>query len=78
MHDRLKVGCFLCKVPFEFGPHLYEGRYFTSWGVSICHPCLDGNRDGVAPDLHPDLELHLLSRGVDVRHNGKGWIDIPV
>jgi hypothetical protein len=77
MNDQITADCFLCQRAFAFGQHRYYGRHIDSWGVSICSACLEGNHDGVVPERHPQLEAHLRSKGIEVRRNAKGWIDIP-
>src|SRR5215475_12131988 len=69
--------CFLCKRPFQFGEHIYNGRRIPAWDIMIFDRCDAGNHDGVMPDRHPDLEPHLKSRGIAIPWNAKGWIDLP-
>jgi hypothetical protein len=69
--------CFLCKFPFRFGPHVYEGRYIWKWSLAICNHCYSDNWDGVDPSEHPDLIPHLKGHGVAIEKNERGWIDLP-
>jgi hypothetical protein len=69
--------CFLCKQPFQFGPHRYDGRYIASWGIMVCRSCEGGNWDGIVLHTHPDLVEHLKRRGVSVQLNKKGWLPLP-
>jgi hypothetical protein len=69
--------CFLCKEPFQFGPHRYDGRWIGSWGINICCSCDASNWDGVVPHSHPDLIEHLKGRGVRVQLNENGWLPLP-
>ena len=71
------VPCFLCGRPFQFGPHLYEGRYIQQWDVSACKVCMSMSWDGIVPEHHPRLMAHLAKRGYTVRLNAKGWLNIP-
>jgi hypothetical protein len=69
--------CFLCKRPFQFGPHVYNGRHVAAWDAQICNACLRGNCDGVVLEQHQDLAEHLKSCGIPITLNAKGWLDIP-
>ena len=75
--DKIFYDCFLCQRPFQFGPHVYDGRHIPSWGVNICASCLKGNWDGIVPQRHPRLMQHLKDQGVTVTLNAKGWLPIP-
>jgi hypothetical protein len=69
--------CFLCKRPFQFGPHVYKGRHIAAWGIQLCEVCLRSNWDGIVLEGHPQLEQHLKDKGIPIRLNGRGWLDIP-
>jgi hypothetical protein len=71
------VECFLCKQGFQFGPHAYNGRRIAAWDIMVCKSCDDGNWDGVVTESHPDLLQHLETRGIEIRLNEKGWLDLP-
>ena len=69
--------CSLCKQPFQFGPHRYDGRHIASWGISVCRSCDAANWDGVVPESHPNLIEDLKQRGVRIQLNAKGWLPLP-
>jgi hypothetical protein len=71
------VQCFLCKQSFQFGPHRYAGNRIPAWDMMVCDVCRNSNWDGIVPSSHPDLLPCLESKGIKVRTNSKGWIDLP-
>jgi hypothetical protein len=71
------VDCFMCKRPFQFGPHSYLGRRIAEWDIMVCDICYPSNWDGIMPERHPDLVPYLRSKGIEVRYNSRGWINWP-
>jgi hypothetical protein len=71
------ITCGLCGKSFQFGPHVYNGRYIKRWDEQICRECDNGNHDGLVIEHHPEFIERLRSKGVDLSPNGKGWLDIP-
>jgi hypothetical protein len=69
--------CFLCKQPFQFGPHAYLGKYIRQWDIEVCNHCYGGNHDGIVLEQHPDLVEHLNTKGITVQLNNRGWLDWP-
>jgi hypothetical protein len=69
--------CFLCEQSFQFGPHVYDGRHVRLWGIQLCNVCLMSNWDGVVLEGHPRLKQHLMSKGIPIKFNAKGWLPIP-
>ena len=69
--------CFLCKRPIQVGPHRYEGSRVPAWDIMVCDICRRANWDGIVPSTHPHLIRHLESRGIKIKLNAKGWLDIP-
>jgi hypothetical protein len=67
--------CFLCRRPYKFGIHHYDGRPVPQLGMNICHSCERANWDGIVPDAR--ILAHLNEKGITVRLNKNGWIDIP-
>ena len=53
------------------------GWFLPYWGVSISDTQLSANDNGLDPDDHPDLLAHLENRGIEIRLNKYGLIDIP-
>ena len=75
--DKFFYDCFLCNRPFQFGPHVYDGRPVRQWDILMCNRCLRGNWDGIVLEGHPKLQQHLAAKGLQVRLNASGWLDIP-
>jgi hypothetical protein len=71
------VKCFLCETPFQFGPHIYNGRRIPEWDMMVCRGCYQGNWDGIVPESRPRLLPYLKSKGITVKPNAQGWIDWP-
>ena len=74
---KIMTDCFMCKRPVQVGPHRYDGRNVPAWNVFICDGCRRANWDGLVPETYPHLIEHLKSKGIDVKLNAKGWLDIP-
>jgi hypothetical protein len=75
--EKILYECILCHRPFQFGPHVYNGRHIAAWGVQICDGCIKSNWDGIMPDRHPDLIEHLQAKGIPITLNPRGWLNIP-
>lgn len=69
--------CFLCRRPFQFGPHVYNGRPIRQWDIIACDICISSNWDGLVPDQHPRLIERLKAKGIPIELNAKGWLPIP-
>ena len=69
--------CFLCKKPFQFGPHIYNGRKIPAWDMLVCSGCYTGNWDGIVPEVRPHIIPYLQSKEIEVKLNQQGWIDWP-
>jgi hypothetical protein len=75
--EKFAQECYLCQQKFQFGNHIYDGRWVALWSITVCRTCLKGNWDGIVPGHHPHLEQHLVSSNIGYTLNSKGWIDIP-
>jgi len=75
--EKIIYDCFLCHLPFQFGPHVYNGKYIAPWDMMVCDACYRGNWDGIVPQVRPHLVPYLQSKGVEIRYNANGWIDWP-
>jgi hypothetical protein len=75
LDEPIMRSCFLCTLPFQFGPHSYDGKYIRQWDIEVCSRCYDGNHDGVVPEQHPRLVQHLNTKGIKVKPNARGWLD---
>ena len=69
--------CDLCSRPFQFGPHVYQGRPIKTWDIMACGICTSQNWDGLVPERHHRLMAHLKERGIEVRLNDEGRLPIP-
>lgn len=76
-NQKIYYDCILCERPFQFGPHIYDGRHISAWDVEICQRCIRSNWDGIVTSDHPRLVEHLNKQGVQIKLNPKGWLDIP-
>ena len=74
---KIKERCFLCGNSFQFGPHAYDRRDISAWGIMVCSTCRSRNMDGIVPGRHPHLLEHLKTHDIEIRYNAKGWIDWP-
>lgn len=73
----LHTTCFLCARNVQVGRHRYDGRMVPAWGIFICNNCRSGNWDGIVTTSAPRLIDHLKSKGIEIKLNAKGWLDIP-
>src|SRR5262245_27345627 len=71
------IKCFLCDMPFQFGPHVYGGRRIPEWDIMVCNGCYQGNWDGIVPARRSHLVPYLQSKGIEVKYNAQGWINWP-
>lgn len=69
--------CFLCRRSVRVGEHVYEGSNIPAWGVFMCFTCQKWNWDGIVPETYPHLIPYLQSKGISIKLNNKGWLDIP-
>ena len=52
--------------------------HIRSWNVDICERCLRQNEDGIVPEMWPHVIPELEAKGIDVKLNGRGRVDIPI
>jgi hypothetical protein len=76
-NHKIFYDCLLCSKPFQFGPSVYKGRHIPQWDAQLCDTCLRSNWDGIVLEAHPRLRQHLSEKGVEIRLNASGWLDIP-
>ena len=77
MDGKTYYDCILCDRPFQFGPHVYNGRHIRQWDAQICDGCIHANWDGIMLEQHPRLAEHLRATGAQITLNAKGWLNIP-
>jgi hypothetical protein len=75
--EKIYYDCILCSLPFQFGPHVYNGRHIKQWDVQICDRCCSANWDGIVLETHPGLMEHLKAEGIPITLNSRGGLDIP-
>ncbi len=71
------ANCALCGKSIDDQPHQHHWKHVSEWDVTICHPCVSSNWDGIVIEQYPKLAEHLRSKGIEVKRNAKGWVDIP-
>ncbi len=71
----VKEKCFLCGREFDFGPHVYDGKFLSSYKISLCMNCYNSNYDGYAANNGNKIIKHLTSMNLDVPElNSKGLL----
>lgn len=62
-NDPIMTTCDVCGTSVQVGPHRYDARRNTTYDIMVCHACHDGNWDGWAPHLEPQVTKRLLEQG---------------
>jgi hypothetical protein len=75
--DAIMLDCFVCGRKFQCGPHIYNGRNAPGWDEVVCDSCRASNWDGLVPSTWPHVIPALKAKGVEVKLNANGWLDIP-
>jgi hypothetical protein len=72
--EKFMFNCELCRVPYQHGPHIYEGRKWQRYNIMVCRTCDSSNWDGIAPLLESRFEALLREKGIALpARNAKGW-----
>ncbi len=67
--------CEVCGGRFQFGPHVYDGRYITTYRLRVCDVCYRGNWDGWALQFEDAVTQHLRAAGASLpTRNAKGLL----
>jgi hypothetical protein len=67
--------CGVCNAQFQFGPHIYDGKHLSRYGLTVCSGCYSGNYDGWGPMAEKQLLAHLAAKGLPVpERNAAGWL----
>lgn len=67
--------CDTCGTSYQFGPHVYEGKYIPMYQINVCMTCWDANWDGWAPHLEKKVMANLKAKGLPIpARNEKGWL----
>jgi hypothetical protein len=61
--EKIIYDCFLYSFPFQFGPHVYNGKRIAAWDVMVCDGCYRGNWDGIVPQSRPHLVPYFTIEG---------------
>jgi hypothetical protein len=67
--------CVVCGCEFQFGIHVYDGKYIPTYEIMVCSGCYQANWDGWAPDHEPAVTRKLREQGKPIpERNEKGWL----
>ena len=73
--DKIMLNCELCNRAYQFGPHLYSGKYIRKYELSVCMGCYTVNHDGWAPHLEEKIIKHIENKGLSIpRKNCNGYL----
>jgi hypothetical protein len=71
---RIMETCAMCGSSFQFGPHIYDGKFIAAYQISVCRSCFESNWDGWAPHYEARLEAHLKAKGIPLpNRNAEGF-----
>ena len=66
--------CELCGNGYQFGPHIYDGTFISSYKLWVCMSCFNGNYDGWNNRHNKKLEAHWSSHDIKFpKRNSKGF-----
>lgn len=73
---KLMFNCDVCGLPYQHGPHRYEGHSLSCYGdIFACDACWKSNHDGWAPHYERVLLDHLERQGLPIpTRNEKGLL----
>lgn len=75
VEHKAMMRCFICDSEYQFGPHLYKGKYISRYKINVCKICYQGNWDGWGPDCEDRLIAHLKKEGIPIpERNTEGWL----
>jgi hypothetical protein len=63
--DPVMFDCQVCGKRYQMGPHRYEGRPLSGYGVTVCLSCYEGNHDGWPPYREQGLRAVLEEQGIE-------------
>lgn len=67
--------CFFCERKFQFGEHVYAGKWLKEFGIIICNICKDMNWDGLSSGYEQKFLGHLQENGLlEPDRNDKGLL----
>ena len=69
--------CFTCGLPFQFGPHKYDGKHLPAYQFTVCRGCYSSNWDGWAPAYQDKIVAHMETKGLPLpKRNAAGWLPV--
>ena len=67
--------CQMCGREFQFGHHIYDGKFIPAYQLHVCQTCFEGNWDGWAPHHESRLIARLKAKGIEVpKRNREGYL----
>ena len=67
--------CEVCGQQFQYGPHVYNGKFIATYQIMVCSGCYTGNWDGWAPQFEAAVTRKLTEQGLPIpARNPKGWL----
>lgn len=64
--EHYKKKCQVCSREFDYGPHVYQGRYLPRYQMVACNSCLRAHHDGWGLEAEKCILQHLNQSGIDV------------
>ena len=58
--------CDLCGAEYQFGRHIYDGKYIPRYKLNVCMNCYSGNHDGWSPHDERIILKHIEENGLSV------------
>jgi hypothetical protein len=75
--DCLQETCKICNRAFDYGPHVYYGKYLPRYQMMVCTLCLRANNDGWNPEAEKCIFEHPKQKKLDLpERNAAGWLPI--
>lgn len=72
---KLMETCPFCGKEFVFGPHQYDGKLLSGYGLLVCETCYSGNWDGWSPFYEKKILEYLEQIGIEPpERNEKGYL----
>jgi hypothetical protein len=72
---RFMKTCSLCNMPYQYGPHRYDGKHIPRYDLDVCTGCYKANEDGWSPAHEKKILKHLEEKGLPrPERNEKGWL----
>lgn len=73
--DIIMFPCDICGQQFQFGCHVYDGKFIPTYKLTVCITCFNANHDGWAPHYEQKILSHLERNRVKLpERNENGWL----